>query len=60
IDGNVFDSYEMSIPEEERKTYQRETVPLTMPGPEQPAEEPEGEFVPETAPATEPATATPR
>ncbi|MGH7559128.1 MAG: metallophosphoesterase [Gemmatimonadota bacterium] len=58
IDGNVFDSYEMTIPEGERKTYERETVPLTMPGPE-PAEEPEGEFVPEDAPATEPA-ATPR
>ncbi len=48
IDGNVFDSYEITIPEESRKPFQREAVPLTMPGVEEDAAEevPEGEFAP--------------
>ena len=59
IDGSVFDSYDMTIPEELRKPYEREAAPLTMPGQEEPAEAaPTGEFTPaEEEPA---ATATPR
>ena len=58
IDGRVFDSYEMTIPEEKRKTYERPAAPLTMPEQEEPAEEPAGKFTP-TAEET-PATAAPR
>lgn len=61
LDGNVFDTYEMSIPEERRKTFERETVPLTLPGPDEPAPEPEGEFAPASDAATNPSSnATPR
>ncbi len=56
LDGRVFDSYEMTIPEERRKSFEREAVPLTMPGPE-PTREPEGEFTPASE---QPASATPR
>ncbi|HET9582227.1 MAG TPA: metallophosphoesterase family protein [Gemmatimonadota bacterium] len=66
VDGNVFDSVELTIPEERRKPFDREAVPLTLPGQEE--ETPEGEFVPtgeatgaSAAPAPEtPPAATPR
>ncbi|HUP02112.1 MAG TPA: metallophosphoesterase family protein [Gemmatimonadota bacterium] len=32
LDGNVFDTYEVSIPEDLRKPWLKEAVPLTMPG----------------------------
>jgi len=48
VDGNVFDSFELTILEEGRKPFARDAVPLTMPGREEDAAEevPEGEFAP--------------
>jgi 3',5'-cyclic AMP phosphodiesterase CpdA len=48
VDGNVFDSFELTILEEGRKPFARDAVPLTMPGLEEDTAEevPEGEFAP--------------
>ena len=32
VDGNVFDEYEVTIPEDQRKTWTREAEPLALPG----------------------------
>ncbi|HKY60099.1 MAG TPA: metallophosphoesterase family protein [Gemmatimonadota bacterium] len=61
VDGNVFDSFELTIPEELRKPFARESVPLTMPGQEEDAAEeiPEGEFAPAGGRPAEGGSATP-
>jgi hypothetical protein len=61
VDGNVFDSVELSIPEDRRKPFEREAVPLTMPGPAEDAAEevPEGGFAPDGGQPAEGGTTTP-
>ena len=59
IDGNVFDSYEITIPEERRKPFAREAVPLAMPGEDAAEEVPEGEFAPDGGQPAQGASTTP-